>query len=102
MTYLASMTLTFWQARLLLLMTLEPQSVKAVADRIALRGAMLDLSRVQQLVSELTVLGLLEYRAQQERTGGRYWLSSGPAVEDALDQAYEVVIGSWPHKTRQN
>ena len=61
----------------MLLMTLEPQSVKAAANRIALRGAMLDLSWVQQLLGELTALGLLEYRTQQGRTGGRYWLGLG-------------------------
>lgn len=92
--------LTFWQARVLLLLTLEPQSVKAVADRIAVRGDMLDLSRIQQLLSELAALDLLEHRAQQGRTGGRYWLSSGPAVEDALDQAYVTVTGNQLYMTR--
>lgn len=94
--------LTFWQARVLLLMTLEPQSVKDVADRIAVRGAVLDLSRVQQLLGELAALGLLGHKAQQGRTGGRYWLGSGPAIEDALDQAYGVVTGNRLYTPRQN
>ncbi|KQR00511.1 hypothetical protein [Deinococcus sp. Leaf326] len=83
--------LTFWQARALLLLTLEPQSVNDVADRIAVRGAVLDLSRVQQVLNELTALGLLGHTLKKGREGGRYWLGSGAAVEDALDQAYEVV-----------
>lgn len=94
--------LTFWQARVLLLLTLEPQSVKQVADRIAGRGAVLDEGRVQQLLGELTALGLLEHQPQKGRTGSRYWLGSGPVVEAALDQAYEVVTGNRLHQARQN
>lgn len=94
--------LTFWQARVLLLMTLDSQSVNDVAVRIALRGAMLDLSRVQQLLNELTGLGLLEHTPKKGHAGGRYWLGSGSAVEDALDQAYVVVTGNRLYQPRQN
>ncbi|KQR24854.1 hypothetical protein ASF71_19290 [Deinococcus sp. Leaf326] len=93
--------LTFWQARVLLLMTLETQSVNDVAVRIALRGAMLDLSRVQELLRELTALGLLEYTPKRGHAAGRYQLGSGSVVEDALDQADVIVRGNRPHSTRQ-
>lgn len=94
--------LTFWQARVLLLLTLDSQSVNDVADRIALRGTMLDPSRVQQLLNELTALGLLEHTPKKGHAGGRYWLGSGPVVEDALDQAHEVVTGNRLYQPRQN
>lgn len=83
--------LTFWQARALLLLTLESQSMNDMADRIAVRGAVLDLLHARQILNELTTLGLLEHTLKRGREGGCYWLRSGAAVEDALDQAYEVV-----------
>ncbi|WP_235514446.1 hypothetical protein [Deinococcus sp. Leaf326] len=75
---------------------MESKSLNDVAVRIALRGAMLDLSRVQQLLGELTALGLLEHTPKRGHAGGRYWLGSGAAVEDALDHAYAVVKGGTP------
>lgn len=88
--------LTFWQARILLLMTLEPQSVEEVTNRIAERGAVLDPARVRQLLDELKDLGLLEYTLKMGRTGSRYWLGTDPGVEQALDDAYAVVKGGPP------
>ena len=104
MTYPAPMIsppLTFWQARVLLLLTLESQSVNDVADRIAVQGTLLDLSRVQQLLHELSALGLLEHTPRKGHAGARYSLGSGPTVEEALDQAYEVVTSNQLNTPRQ-
>ena len=93
---MTALALTFWQARILLLLTLESQSVNEVADRIAVQGALLDLSRVQQLLKELSALGLLEHTPKKGHAGGRYALGSGPAVDEALDQAHEIVTAQAP------
>jgi hypothetical protein len=82
---------TFWQARILLLLTLEPQSVDEVSSRMAERGAVLNNSRVRQLLDELLALGLVIQTPRKGHAGARYGLGSGPEVERALDQAYEIV-----------
>lgn len=96
MTYPAPMTsppLTFWQARVLLLLTLEPQSVEQVTNRIADRGAVLNTGRVRQLLDELLAVGLLTPTPRKGHAGARYALGAGPAIDAALDQTYEVVKG---------
>lgn len=95
---MTAVPLTFWQARVLLLVTLDPQSVEEVTNRIAARGAVLDPARVRQLLDELKALGLLEHTSKTGRTGGRYWLSADPLVEQALDDAYAVVKSGSPRK----
>lgn len=84
---------TFWQARVLLLLTLEPQSVEEVSNRMADRGAVLNTSRVRQLLDELLVLGLVTQIPRKGHAGTRYGLGSGPVVDAALDQAYEIING---------
>ncbi|KQR18880.1 hypothetical protein [Deinococcus sp. Leaf326] len=88
-----SSPLTFWQVRILLLLTLEPQSVEEVSNRMAERGAVLDTSRVRQLLDELLAAGLLTQTPRKGHAGARYALGAGPAIDAALDQAYEVVKG---------
>lgn len=90
--------LGIWQARVLLVMTLEPQTVKDITDRLATRGALLDPSRVRFVLEELKDLGLLDHAPQVGRAGSQYWLGSGPRVERALDDAYVVVRSSSPRK----
>lgn len=95
---MTAVPLTFWQARVLLLVTLEPQTVEEVTNRIAARGAILDPARVRQLLEELRELGLLDHQPQTGRVGNRYWLGTGPLIERALDDAYAVVKGGPPRK----
>ncbi|KQR02005.1 hypothetical protein [Deinococcus sp. Leaf326] len=83
--------LTFWQARVLLLLTLEPQSVDEVSSRMAERGAVLNNSRVRQLLDELLAAGLVTQVPRKGHAGTRYGLGVVPAVDTALDQAYEIV-----------
>lgn len=94
--YLMPMTqpptpLTFWQARILLLLTLEPQSVEEVSNQMAERGAVLNASRVRQLLDELLAARWVAQTLHQGHAGARYRLASGLAVNTALNQAYEIV-----------
>ena len=93
--------LTFWQARVILLVTLAPQSVRDITDRVAGKGTVLDPARIRQLLYELKDMGLLEHAPQLGRAGSRYWLGSEPAVEKALDEAYLIVKGSSSRQSRR-
>lgn len=79
------------QASALLSLSLEPQSLNAVADRLTLRGYVTELHRTRQLLQELVELGLADCTRAPRRMGAHYWLASGPAVDTALDQAYALV-----------
>jgi DNA-binding IclR family transcriptional regulator len=93
--------ITLWQSRVLLLLTLEPQAVEEITNRMADRGAVLNTSRVRQLLEELTTLRLVTQTPRQGNAGARYGLGAGPAVDAALDQAYELINGRPASSPRQ-
>ncbi|WP_082506007.1 hypothetical protein [Deinococcus sp. Leaf326] len=93
--------LTLWQSRVLLLLTLEPQLVEEITNRMADRGAVLNTSRMRQLLEELTAAGLVTQTPRQGNAGTRYGLGAGPAIDAALDQAYEVTEGRSASLPRQ-
>lgn len=80
--------ITAHQARVLLLVSLEGESVTEVADRLAERGHVQTSARVRQLLDELTSVGVLQREGGKGRMGSRYRLGGGMAVEVALDRAY--------------
>ncbi|AFD27435.1 hypothetical protein DGo_PB0166 (plasmid) [Deinococcus gobiensis I-0] len=94
--------LTFWQARILLLMTQEPQSLNDVTHQLATHGKVLRLSRLEIIIEELRARELLGHLPQRDALESRYWLRSGPAAEEALHEAYGVVKnrkGPWERGT---
>ena len=83
--------LTFWHARILLLMTPEPQSITDVATQLATQGKTLRISRLDAIFEDLKNRELLGYSPQRGSVESQYWLKSGVLVEDALHEAYTIV-----------
>lgn len=89
----AANQITAHQARVLLLVSLEGESVTEVADRLAERGHLQTSARVRQLLDELTSVGVLRREGGKGRMGARYRLGGGMVVEVALDRAYALAQG---------
>lgn len=83
--------LTPLQARVLLVLSLEPQSVAQVAHRLSKQGHMVELSGVRFLLNSLTRAELAVLDQDHSHVKFHYRLASGTAVERALDRAYEMM-----------
>lgn len=83
-------SLTPLQARVLLLLSLEPQSVAEIATRLSNKNHDLELSGVRLLLNSLTMLDLA-VRSRGKTGKWRYRLAPGRAVEAALEQAYTII-----------
>lgn len=90
-------TLTLQQARVLLLVSLEGETVADIADCLEERGHEVNTGALRRALKALAAAGLLE--VSERASGGRgrastvYRLATGAAVEEALDLAYQMTSG---------
>lgn len=88
---MTSSTLAPMQAHVLLLLSLEPQSVTEVTVRLVQRNHVLELSSIQFLLNSLVNLGVAVMDRDQNGMRRHYRLAQGVVVEEVLEQAYQLV-----------